>query len=72
LTLAISGNISRIALIASVPLTIIAVVALFFGMHIQRRVQPEIYKKLLRKVLWVMALILIAQVGWYYLSSIFP
>jgi uncharacterized membrane protein YfcA len=71
-TLGISGNIGRTTLIASAPLTLIAVVALFSGMHIQRRVRPEVYQKLLRKILWVMALILILQVGWYYLSSILP
>jgi uncharacterized protein len=72
LTLGISGSIGGSTLIASAPLTLVAVVALFLGMRIQRGVQPQAYRKLLNRVLSVMALILVLQVGWYYLSSILP
>ena len=66
-TFGISGQIGLATLIATAPLTIISVGALAFGMHIQSRIQSEVYQKLLKMILWVMALILVAQVGWHYL-----
>jgi uncharacterized membrane protein YfcA len=66
-TFGISGQIGLNTLIDTAPLTIISVGALAFGMHIQSRIQSEVYQKLLKIILWVMALILVAQVGWHYL-----
>jgi uncharacterized membrane protein YfcA len=66
-TFGISGQIGLTTLIATAPLTIISVAALLFGMRIQSRIHPEVYHGLLRKVLWVMVLILAVQVGWHYL-----
>jgi uncharacterized membrane protein YfcA len=49
---------------ASLPLTAIAVVTVLGGLRIQSRLRPEMYRRLLRVVLWAMALLLLAQVGW--------
>jgi uncharacterized membrane protein YfcA len=46
----------------SLPLTAIAVAALLGGMRLQSRMQPDTYRKLLRATLWVMTVLLIAQV----------
>lgn len=71
-TLGMSGNIGLATLVASVPLTLVALAALAVGMHIQSRVKRETHQRLLIGVLWLMALVLIGQVAWHYLSSIFP
>lgn len=67
LTLGISGQIGLTTLIATAPLTIVSVAVLLFGMRIQSRIHPEVYHGLLRTVLWVMALMLVGQVGGHYL-----
>ena len=67
ITFGVSGQIGLITLIATAPLTIISVAALLFGMRVQARIHPDVYQMLLRKILWVMALILLLQVGWHYL-----
>lgn len=67
LTLGISGQIGLTTLIATAPLTIVSVAVLLFGMRIQSRIHPEVYRGLLRAVLWVMALMLVGQVGGHYL-----
>lgn len=67
ITLASAGQISLDMLAATMPLTIIAVAALLFGLRIQSRIRAEIYQAVLRKVLWLMVLVLVAQVGWHYL-----
>jgi uncharacterized membrane protein YfcA len=49
---------------ASLPLTAIAAATVLGGMRIQSRLRPERYRRLMRAVLWAMALLLLAQVGW--------
>jgi uncharacterized membrane protein YfcA len=49
---------------ASLPLTAIAVATVLGGMRVQSRLRPELYRRLLRAVLWAMAFLLLAQVGW--------
>lgn len=68
LTLGISGQIGLTLLYATLPLTLIAVAALLFGLRIQSRIRAEVYQGLLRNVLWLMALVLVAQTGWRYLK----
>jgi hypothetical protein len=41
---------------------------LFLGMRLQRRIRPDVFRAVLRKVLWVMAAILAAQVTGHYVS----
>jgi uncharacterized membrane protein YfcA len=67
ITLAMSGQIAVELLVASTPLVALAVTALFLGLRIQSRIRAEVYQGLLRKVLWLMAFILLAQVSWHYL-----
>jgi uncharacterized membrane protein YfcA len=55
---------ARRPLLMSLPLTAVAAVAVLAGMRIQARLPPETYRKLLRALLWAMALLLIAQVAW--------
>jgi uncharacterized membrane protein YfcA len=49
---------------ASLPLTAIGVVTVLGGMQVQSKLRPEMYRRLLRGVLWAMAFLLLAQVGW--------
>jgi hypothetical protein len=55
---------ARRPLLMSLPLTAVAAAAVLAGMRIQARLPPETYRKLLRALLWAMALLLIAQVAW--------
>lgn len=65
-TLGVSGKIGLATLIATTPLTVLAVVMLYVGMRLQDRIAPEAYNVLLRKLLWAMAVMLVLQVGWHY------
>jgi uncharacterized membrane protein YfcA len=65
-TLGVSGKIGFTTLVATLPLTILAVVMLYVGMWLQRRISADAYKALLRKLLWTMAALLLIQVGWHY------
>ncbi len=49
---------------ASLPLAAIAVATVLGGMRVQSRLRPESYRRLMRAVLWAMACLLLAQVGW--------
>ena len=51
-------------LILSLPLTAVAGAAVFAGMRVQSRMLPATYQKLLRAMLWAMALLLTGQVAW--------
>jgi uncharacterized membrane protein YfcA len=66
LTLGISGQIGITTLFNTAPLTVISAVVLLYGMRIRNRIRPETYQAMLRKVLWIMTLVLIAQVVWHY------
>jgi hypothetical protein len=37
------------------------------GIRLQRKIRPETYQAILRKLLWLMAIVLAAQVAWHYL-----
>jgi uncharacterized membrane protein YfcA len=65
-TFGLSGHLGAATFIATVPLTAVSLAAVFTGMRIQGRLRPEVFQGLLRKVLWVMALILAAQVALHY------
>jgi hypothetical protein len=56
-------------LVRSLPLTAVAVAALFAGMRLQSMMHPETYRKVLRGTLWAMAFLLIAQVAWKLASA---
>jgi mono/diheme cytochrome c family protein len=64
-TLAGAGQIRVHDVLANVPLTLVSVAGLYIGLRIQRRVSPETYRRLLRYVLFALALALIWQsAGW--------
>lgn len=68
--LGISGHMGLAILTITAPLALIAVVMLRLGMRIQRRIPPGVYQAILRKILGVMAAILVIQVGWHYMSGV--
>src|SRR4051812_47299592 len=68
-TLGISGKLGMTTLVATAPLTVLSVVVVLVGMRIQSRIHPEVYQRLLRKILWVMVVILVIQVVRHYSLS---
>jgi uncharacterized membrane protein YfcA len=68
ITLGLSGHFGWSMFVATMPLTLISLAALFAGMKIQQRIRPQVFQGLLRKVLWVMAAILAVQVVRHYVS----
>jgi uncharacterized membrane protein YfcA len=62
----ISGQIGLATVIATVPLTVISAAILLLGMRLRSRIDAVTYQALLRKILWVMTLLLVVQVGWHY------
>ena len=66
-TLGIAGEIQLAAVIANVPLTLVALVGMWIGTRLQRRISAEIYSRMLRWVLLVIALVLLWQGTRYFL-----
>ena len=66
-TLGIAGEIQLAAVIANVPLTLVALIGMWIGTRLQRRISAEIYSRLLRWVLLVIALVLLWQGTRYFL-----
>ncbi|MDB5762512.1 MAG: putative permease [Herminiimonas sp.] len=66
-TLLSSGTFSSPFLAQSAQLTVISCAGLMLGIHLQRKIRPETYQAILRKLLWLMAIVLAAQVAWHYL-----
>jgi uncharacterized membrane protein YfcA len=60
-TLGLAGEISLTAVIANVPLTLVGLAGMWIGTRLQRRISPDVYRKLLRWVLFVIALALLWQ-----------
>jgi uncharacterized membrane protein YfcA len=60
-TLGLAGEISLTAVIANVPLTLVGLAGMWIGTRLQRRISPDAYRKLLRWVLFVIALALLWQ-----------
>jgi uncharacterized membrane protein YfcA len=60
-TLGFSGEINVSAAIANVPLTVIAVAGMIAGTRCQRQFSPQTYTRLLRRVLFAIAFLLIGQ-----------
>jgi hypothetical protein len=66
-TFGVSGQVGMATFLATAPLTAASLVALVVGLNVQGRIRPELFQSMVRKVLWVMALILAAQVAVHYL-----
>jgi uncharacterized membrane protein YfcA len=67
-SLGIANVGGRVLLAQSLPLTVIAVLALLGGMRLQSRMRQETYRRVLRATLWAMAILLTGQVAWKLLS----
>jgi uncharacterized membrane protein YfcA len=67
-TLAFAGEITRLTLIATVPMTLIALACLVAGVRLRNRARPEQYYRWLHITLLAMVLILVAQVArtWFF------
>ena len=68
-TLAASGALSTATWIMVVGLTVPAVAALAVGMRLRDRIDAQAYRRWLRKALWVMAILLLAQFAHSALAS---
>jgi uncharacterized membrane protein YfcA len=66
-TLGFAGEISLFAVIANVPLTVVGLAGMWIGTRLQKRISPASYARLLRWVLFVIALLLLWQGSRYYL-----
>jgi len=62
--LALAGALDRTAILASIPLTLIALATMWIGWRIQDGIDAKTYKKMLRIFLWVMAIGLAVQSIW--------
>lgn len=60
-TLGVAGKISLVAVIANVPLTLVGLAGMWIGTRVQRRISPDTYRKLLRWVLFAIAIVLAWQ-----------
>jgi uncharacterized protein len=65
-TLAAAGELSLRAAAANIPLTLVALAGMWAGKRIQRRVSVDTYQSLLRKVLIVVAILLVWQGTRYF------
>lgn len=68
-TLGAAGAIRVSQALANVPLTIVAVVALYLGARMQRYVKPDTYNKILRYGLFAIAVILLWQGGKWFIPG---
>lgn len=65
-TLGLSGEIRVSAALANIPLTVIALAGMYAGTRLQQRFSAQTYNRVLRKVLFVIAFVLIAQGARYF------
>ena len=68
-TLAAAGAIRIEDALANVPLTVAGVTGLYAGIHVQRRVRADTYKRVIRYVLFVIAVILLWQGAPWFVSA---
>jgi uncharacterized membrane protein YfcA len=64
----VSGRLGWDTFVATLPLTAVALGALVVGLRLQRRIPEATYTRVLRAILWVMALVLAGQAV-YAMSS---
>jgi uncharacterized membrane protein YfcA len=65
-TLGLAGEIRVSAALANIPLTVIALAGMYAGTRLQKRFSAQSYNRLLRKVLLVIALVLVWQGAQYF------
>jgi uncharacterized protein len=61
LVLAAAGEMRIASALANVPLTLVALAGLYWGMHLQSRFSAQAYNRVLRWVLWAIAILLVVQ-----------
>ena len=66
-TLGLAGQISLHAVVANVPLTLVGLAGVWIGSRLQRHVSKETYSRLLRKVLFAIAFLLLWQAVRHFL-----
>jgi len=66
-TLGVAGEISLVAVMANVPLTLVGLAGMWLGTRLQRRISPATYARLLRRILFAIALALLWQGTRYFL-----
>ncbi|HET6493463.1 MAG TPA: sulfite exporter TauE/SafE family protein [Burkholderiales bacterium] len=66
-TLGFSGEIRVSAALANIPLTVIALLGMYAGTRLQQRFSAQTYNRVLRKVLFVIAFVLVWQGARYFL-----
>jgi uncharacterized membrane protein YfcA len=66
-TLGVAGEISLAAVVANVPLTLVALAGMWIGTRLQKKISAGTYLRLLRWVLLVIAVVLLAQGTRYFL-----
>ena len=60
-TLSAAGELGLATIMATAPLTVASLAALWVGLRLQRRIRPEGFQRILRAALWIMAVILAGQ-----------
>ncbi len=63
-TFGLSGYLTPAVLLASLPLGLMAGTGLFLGMGVRRRLSADTYRRLLRRVLMIIAVVLVLQFFW--------
>ena len=58
------GLFTTEGLVLTIPVTVVALLGYGAGLKLQPRVKPEVYRKVIRGVLWAMAALLVFQVAW--------
>lgn len=66
-TLGAAGEIRLSAAIANIPLTLIAIGGMIVGTRLQKHISPAAYQRVLRKVLFAIALLLVWQGARFFL-----
>lgn len=65
-TLGFSGEIRLSAALANIPLTLIGLAGMYAGTRLQKRFSANTYNRLLRKILFVIAIVLVWQGARYF------
>jgi len=69
-TLGLAGEIRLSAVLANIPLTLVALIGMWIGTQLQRRISAGTYHRLLRWVLFLIALVLAWQGARYFFALI--
>jgi uncharacterized membrane protein YfcA len=65
-TLGVAGEIRLSAALANIPLTLIGLAGMYAGTRLQKRFSADTYNRLLRKILFAIAIVLVWQGARYF------